>query len=207
MVPQVWFVTLVTRPQNLPRIGESIVRASRRAGDAVPWRWLQVWDGRRLDDCTPPAPPDDFPRDREWIARVTPPDGWAGEPFLRNFVLDECQLAPADLIAWVDDDNLAERDFLAALAAALEAQPGAAVVFDQVDRHGHQRLSAAPENMRYTGVDTAQVIAPREVYGDLRFENRAEGCDGFLYAALYAHAPARFVFVNEPRVIYNALEG
>lgn len=196
------FVTLVTRPQNLGAIAESIARAmhvadhaaaeesGNGAGADVEMIWHQVIDGSKVRGF-----PSGF--------NVVPAAGWAGEPYLRNYALDE--LVHDGHIAWLDDDNLVESGFVAAVVQQLRVQPDAALVFDQLRADRTPRLTARPENMRYGAVDTAQVVAPRELYGDLRFANRAEGCDGVMYEQLFKAQPERFRFVNEPRVLYNAL--
>ena len=199
-------VTLVTRPGNLPAIADSINAALVDGfGQPIPGldvRWLVLFDQAKL-----PAPelvvlPAQSPDTTEGYC-VEVLDGQCGEPFLRNKALDLVDVGHH--IAWCDDDNLVEPDFFLAVAAQLAEQPGAVLVFDQVLADGTHRLTASPDNMRFGSVDTAQVVAPREVYGAHRFDNVANGTDGFMYERLWQSHGTRFKFVNEPRVKYNAL--
>lgn len=207
MIVDLTVVTLVTRPANLPAIADSIEAALAAATPyEIELRWLVVFDQRKLAGSA-----GDFATALSFDdGRIGPRDGhvviphheWAGEPFLRNYALDQIKTGH---VAWIDDDNAMEVFFLLALGEALVADPTAAVVFDQRRKEGGIRLVAAPDRMHYGAVDTAQVIAPRDLYGDRRFANRHEGCDGQMYEELFAAAPERFRFVNQPRVIYNAL--
>lgn len=207
MIVDLTVVTLVTRPSNLPAIAESIEAALAAATPyQIELRWLVIFDQRKLAGSA-----GDFATALSFDGgRIGPQDGhvviphpdWAGEPFLRNYALDQIERGH---VAWLDDDNTMEVFFLLALGEALVADPTAAIVFDQRRKEGGLRLRAAPDKMHYGAVDTAQVIAPRDVYGERRFANRHEGCDGQMYEELFAAVPERFKFVNQPRVIYNAL--
>lgn len=198
-------VTLVTRPGNLPAIANSINAALLDAhGRALPSapdvRWLVLFDQAKIGRAAVELPAHALDSTEGYYVEVEP--DWCGEPFLRNKALD---LVDAGHVAWVDDDNLVEPDFFAAVARELEQQPGAVVVFDQVLADGTPRCFAGPDNMRFGSVDTAQVVAPRDVYGTYRFDNVANGTDGFMYERLWQRHGTRFRFVNEPRVLYNAL--
>lgn len=189
-------VTLVTRPANLVRIAESIV-ASR--GDVPPHRWLALFDASKTGAEL--SLPEACPPESEAFS-IVPTDGWFGEPALRNAALDRIDDGH---IVWLDDDNALHPDLLARIGSEAATDSDVALVFDQVNPDGGLRLRAAPENMRYTGVDTAQVVAPRSIYARLRFPNRSEGTDGFMYTTLFIAGRAHFRFINEPLALYNAL--
>lgn len=191
------FVTLVTRPENLGRISESLGEALARAEHAsVEIDWVQMWDERAADFKQVESgiyPPHAY--------LVMPPAEWIGEPYLRNAAL---HVVKGGHIAWLDDDNLIVPSFVARVAELLAETPDAALVFDQ-SANGGLRLRAAPGSMIVGGVDTAQVVAPRDLYEGESFRNLSNGTDGYMYSALYAKAPERFRFINEAQVAYNAL--
>jgi len=190
-------VTLVTRPRNLSAIAASITAALENAPNAnVELDWIQVWDQRsanfsEVDGEYYPA--------HGYI--LTPPPDWYGEPYLRNAALT---VVESGHVAWLDDDNTMAPTFIARVGELLAETPDAALVFDQTANGAH-RLTAAPRNMIVGGVDTAQVVAPRELYDGQSFRNVINGTDGLMYEAIFRQHAERFRFVNEPHVTYNAL--
>jgi hypothetical protein len=124
---------------------------------------------------------------------------------VKNALLDDV----ADGWVWIlDDDNTAAPGFFAALArvVAREEAPVWLVACAQRTAGGVRYVSRG--TLRPTHVDTAQLVARRDVIGAQRIPEHYCG-DGEWIAALAAGIPdAAIVYLNDPVVVtYNALRG
>jgi hypothetical protein len=190
MSSDLYVVTPCARPQNLPRIAESI-RAADKA-PAVALHWLVVLDDRFDIPAVVLADPEVV------ICRgATGVAGHAG----RN---DALQRIESGWIVFVDDDNLLHPALPRLLAETLAARPDARfIVFDQDLGDGIRK--AGRENVRVGAIDSAQFAFDRSFAGEERFDVYAYSADGIFASRLFANAPERFAFVNETAAFYNAL--
>jgi hypothetical protein len=183
-------VTPCARPGNLPRIAESIRAAALPESMAL--HWLVVLDDRfDLGEVSV-----------EGATVVTSPGttGVAGHA-QRN---DALERIGSGWIVFVDDDNLLHPSLPSVLDRTLRANPNARfVVFDQDLGDGIRR--ARPENVRVSGIDSAQFAFERAFAGDERFDVYAYSADGIFAARLFQRSPRSFAFVPETAAFYNAL--
>ena len=193
-------VTLVSRREPLLPVAESVHAAWERVQerqDEFEWR-LVYHQEKAGQPRTRYFPSIGFHRFDHVVS--VPPDA-CGEPYLRTFVLGE--LTDGHIL-WLDDDNLLHPEILEDLLPRIAAAPDSAFVYHQLDKSGALRCRAQPDHMKVNRVDTAQVIAPRSLYGTHVFANVARGTDGMMYETLYRESAARFVFLDRALVYHNA---
>ena len=188
-------VSPVSRPWNLAVMGASI---DRSAGPGVELVWHVVFDSpsirramkwRRLD-----------PReDIRYYAYPKQDRGISGNP-QRNHALDQLS---GGYVYFLDDDNVVHpRLFTAALAHMREER---AVIVNQATPDGTTRLVADAGNVRVGGIDTAQVLLPYSMIGDLRWDPFNYCADGVFCETVYRRSPDSFVFLQENLAYYNFL--
>ena len=192
-------VTPSVRSENLPKVHESIVTAKHHtfAGTAN-WKWWvvrdlsqQPWNPSSVDN------------------RATMLDchkkGAAGHPgrnIALNWILEQ---DPEGHVCFIDDDTVMHPQYFNRLEHLTNLLKKHAFVVDQITPDERIRCTAAPACMRPCGVDTGQVLFPAYMARNAMFAESLYEADGYFYQEIHSLFPERFVFINEPLSIYNAL--
>lgn len=188
-------VSPVSRPWNLRAMRASIDRANVPGVEIL---WHVVFDSpsirsamkwRRLERRD----------DVRYYAYPKLDRGISGNP-QRNHALDRIE---DGFVYFLDDDNVVHPRLLERALPHMREQRG--VVVNQATADGRTRLVAAPDNVRVGAIDTAQVLLPRSVIGDLRWEPFDYRADGRFCEAAHRRAPDAFVFLSEDLAYYNFL--
>jgi len=195
-------VTLVTRPENLTKIRNSIEDAFNLVQDCkLTRRWLLLPDPRY---CALGTVPDaDIIRCHE-LSNLHPAKSWFGAGTLRNRAL---QFINDGWIYFLDDDNLMHPKFAFTLNYWLQRNRAGKkiIVFSQLNSDGSPRLTAAPQNMRLYHVDSAQAVFLASLIRSYRFRENCRTEDGLLIEHIHREHPDEFLFVDAPVSYFNAL--
>jgi hypothetical protein len=180
-------VTPVSRPDNLPKLEQSIQESFR----VLKPLWHLV-----VDPTTPRFP---VPRSAVSceVCGISNPGGHSH----RNIALDRISHG---WIFMLDDDTIIHPNLESVFLKALADFPSAQViVVQQVDKEGRVRLHAHPP-VRLGAIDTGSAIVRREFIEHSRFDWERTA-DGRWYEQLYNKNPDAFVFIDQPASYYNAL--
>lgn len=126
-------------------------------------------------------------------------NGLSGNP-QRNIALD--REVDADFIYFLDDDNIVHPNLFRTVAPLLKEK---AIVVNQVFKTGARRLWADRSQMFVGGIDTAQLVLPRKMIGDTRWEPWNYCADGVFFSSIYRDNPHDFEFINLDLAYYNYL--
>lgn len=195
-------VTPCTRPENLPKIYNSILAQDYNVFGNLTW-WVVFDDSVSIHTSFTFK---DIPviKSKMRVIQLNSviPGSIAGHG-QRNYVL---QHLPKD--EWfysIDDDNIIHPQFLSSIDNLIKKDPNAkAVVVSQACKNGQIRLHAAPENTAQFHIDTAQYIFKREIVSQM-FEKTDYNADGIFIERLYKENPKAFRFIDSPLCYYNYL--
>lgn len=183
-------VTPCIRPQNLPKIADSL----RRLSDILSVRWWIMLDPSVTDS------PVETAALRPWRVVAAPPGGAFGNAG-RNAALDAIR---SGWVHFLDDDNDIHPEFGAGLAAAVAEHPEAeGFVFDQFNADSSLRLRGRVD-ARPGEVDSAQFVFRRRAIGRSRWRPEKYGADGYFFEAVSQPLAGRVVLAAGS-VWYNRL--
>lgn len=195
-------ITPVTRPQNLPKMRDSIAAALRELAD-----WKAIW-WVCFDATHVPADIEimvDGNLETRKLATPSVKDGQAVSASgnaQRNMALEASQ---SGWVYFLDDDTVLHPNLLSHISSPCHENPKISVVVTQTTNNGSVRLVAAPENMHLCAVDSGQVVMCRETIGSRRWRPMHYESDGYFIEEVYQSNPSSFVFINVGLSIYNAL--
>jgi len=203
-------ITPCARPENLPRIAESLAEAREQ----FDLSWFVVHDCRSGGPCDAMGEHFDGWETAMEVWHVASAGGDVAGHAQANRALDEIQRAAgtsADLIYRIDDDNLPVPGFFARLRELALGHPNVDLFLFAQLAAGRYDEARWPTGVAFPVpqvgmMDTAQFVFRRELLGDLRFRADDYQADGHFVEALYAKAgPDRTWFVNDPLTQYNAI--
>jgi|MudIll2142460700_1097286.scaffolds.fasta_scaffold02356_2 hypothetical protein len=188
---KVTFVTPLTRPQNIKAIHKSIMESVTKDTE---WYWIIVEDGDELLDagdclCT------------KYISYPSKDKGLSGNP-QRNIALDHIDCD--SYVYFLDDDNIVH-PLLFSRTEKILKNSNKALIFSQSFRNGFPRLIPQSDMIVPCHIDTAQFLIPRDLIGDLRWEDWNYCADGAFFSKLYSEHKDRFLILREPLCYYNYL--
>lgn len=112
-------------------------------------------------------------------------------------------------IVLVDDDNIVHKDFYERVSNSMDEDNPVIYVINQIvdgrDFTGLDIREAKQQNMKYQGVDAAQLIFHHSFFKKYKFDGHYAG-DGLLIDKIIATDPSCFVFIRENLCYYNYLE-
>ena len=173
-------VTPCSRPENLPRIAESITG---------PARWIVVVDSAVVQGKVEQPGAE--------VIYHSEPGSVAGHA-QRNAALD---LIDSGWVYFLDDDNIMHPDFWT-LFDWLDEDDETGMVLVGQDVNGTRRV---PERIGIGLVDMAQLVVRRELIGDLRFPAHFYEADGMMIGALVRRHAAKVQLVRDVLSYYNGL--
>lgn len=113
-------------------------------------------------------------------------------------------------IVLVDDDNIVHENFYERVSKSMDEDNPVIYVINQIvdgkDFTGLDIREAKQQNMKYQGVDAAQLIFHHSFFKKYEFDGHYAG-DGLLIDKIIATNPSCFVFIRENLCYYNYLEG
>lgn len=184
-------VTPCSRPDNLRQLYGSI-KSQRKLMTRTRIVWWIFFDSERPNwECIPMGP------DIIVTAFPTFGKGVVGHD-QRNAALD---LIMQGSIYFLDDDNILHPEFY---QVEYYIREYGVIVFNQIDKEGRRRLTAAPENVRVGGIDTASFIISAADAVCTKFPLVYEG-DGLFISDIYQRKPSHFKFLNKDLSYYNFL--
>lgn len=194
-------ITPVSRPDNLPRIRQSILTAINRCQD---WqvKWYVVFDAVEIN----PLPLENAPNLE--IVKLASPSVVNGTQVSvsgnaqRNLALDQ---AKDGWVYFLDDDTVFHPDLLKHVGPVCSLNPGANIIVSQSFNDGSYRMVAAPENVRLSKIDSGQALLTRDFIGTKRWQLMRYEADGVFLCELYQSAPDRFQFMHLGLCVYNVL--
>lgn len=188
MLDPLVIITPCSRPENLPRLRESIKPLLYYV------RWYVVYDSDEIIKCT-------FLNINFSAIR----GGIAGKLQI-NYALDLINYP-----AWIyvlDDDNILHPNFLSEIVYLIHYYSKArGFLFDQqckgVDNSDLIR-HASPSNIHVGGIDQAQFCIHTDLIGTNRYE-QDYNADGMFIEKLYWANPDKFIITNQVLSYYNYL--
>jgi hypothetical protein len=183
-VQNLTIITPCSRPGNLLAVWQTIPKGSQ---------WIVVLDRPNLDD----APPELVTEPDIQFHHVTGP-GIEGN-VQRNLGLAQ---PLREYVYFLDDDNIVHPMFASVLAA--HAPTHKIIVVNQLNPDGSVRLKAGAP-VRVGGIDTAQLILPREYAAQYRWTPHLRFADGFYFTSIYKNHTDQFLFVDIDAAYYNYL--
>lgn len=194
-------ITRCSRLDNLEKVKSSIFGNYR--GDLT---WHILFDTNRLKDISADLLKK-LDRDNIKLHFV----GSSGEDYLYPQMSDLAKTFDDGFVVIVDDDNVVHHEFFGEITKAIEESDGTQRVFvvnqivDGKDFTGLDIREAKPENMKYQGVDIAQLTFHHSVFQQYYFTGHYAG-DGILMDKLYPENPQWFKFIPKDLCYYNHLE-
>lgn len=175
-------VTPCSRPQNLPKIKESI---------NFPCKWWIVFDAEEILK-TEIEKSDDI----ELLCIKHKSSGNAQ----RNLALDNIT---DGYVYFLDDDNLMHSDFYKYTEDILQTAPETQCIFYSQQVRKDYIRNVSPTTIRVNHIDQAQFLLSREIIGDRRYQYKYEA-DGLFIEALYREKKDKggFYFHNSPIITY-----
>jgi glycosyltransferase involved in cell wall biosynthesis len=194
-------ITRCSRVNNLDKVQSSIFQNWN--GDI---KWHILFDTTRLKDIS-----------ADLLARLNNPKiqlhfvTGNGTDYLYPQISDLAKTFDDGFVAIVDDDNVVHNDFFSEVSNEIEASDGTQRIFvvnqyvGGKDFTGLQIREAKPENMKYQGVDIAQLIFHHSVFTQYDFTGHYAG-DGILIDKIFAENPQWFSYIPKELCYYNHLE-
>ena len=194
-------ITRCSRVNNLDKVRASIF--GNYEGDI---KWHILFDTTRLKDIS-----------ADLLARLDNPKIQLhfvksnGTDYLYPQMSDLAKTFDDGFVVVVDDDNVVHHQFFNEVVKAIEASDGTQRIFvvNQgvygKDFTGLEVREAKPENMKYQGVDIAQLIFHHSVFSEYSFTGHYAG-DGILIDKIYAENPNWFSYIQKELCYYNHLE-
>jgi len=188
---KVTFITPLTRPHNIKLVYKSIINSVTKD---MKWEWIVVEDGNSLldnDECLY----------TKYISYSSADKGLSGNP-QRNIALDH--VGCDSYVYFLDDDNIIHPNLFRRATKILE-NSNKALIFSQAFENGFIRLVPRPDMIVPCHIDTAQFLVPRDLIGDLKWEDWNYCADGVFFSTLYNQHKERFIITKETLCYYNYL--
>ena len=194
-------ITRCSRVNNLDKVRASIF--DNYNGDV---KWHILFDTTRLKDI--PA---------DLLARLNNPKiqlhfvTGNGTDYLYPQISDLAKTFDDGFVVVVDDDNIVHHQFFPEVITAIEESDDTQKIFvvnqfiGGKDFTGLEVREAKPENMKYQGVDIAQLIFHHSVFTQYDFTGHYAG-DGILIDKIFAENPEWFSYIPKELCYYNHLE-
>ena len=194
-------ITRCSRVNNLDKVRASIF--DNYNGDV---KWHILFDTTRLKDIS-----------AELLARLNNPKIQLhfvtsdGTDYLYPQMSDLAKTFDAGFVVIVDDDNVVHPQFFSEVVNTIEESDGTQRIFvvNQYvagkDFTGLEVREAKPENMKYQGVDIAQLIFHHSVFTQYDFTGHYAG-DGILVDKVFVEHPEWFSYIPKELCYYNHLE-
>ena len=187
-------ITRCTRPYNLLKIKESLLNNKK-----INIIWWVIFDTTVLKDI-----------DVELLSQLNSVDFKINLRFLKstsgacgydliNQILKE--IKPDEWMYLLDDDNILHPDF----SDIGDVKTDKSVItfsqfVDKKDFTGLEYRIAIPENMRFQGIDSAQILIKRSMVVEFALNYAA---DGILIDTLYKSNPEEFLLIDKVLCYYN----
>lgn len=188
---KVTFITPLTRPYNIDIIYQSIKQG---LPDSVEWEWIIVEDGDSLLESSSNLY-------TKYISYPSSGKGLSGNP-QRNIALDHVDCD--NYVYFLDDDNIVHPNLFKRATKILE-NSNKALISSQSFKGGFIRLVPRPDTIVPCHIDTAQFLIPRNIIGDLKWEDWNYCADGAFFSTLYNQYKERFIITKEVLCYYNYL--
>jgi len=188
---KVTFITPLSRPYNIKLMHQSIINSVLKDMD---WEWIVVEDGDSLAGSA-------VCLYTKYISYPKEGKGLSGNP-QRNIALDHVDCDR--YVYFLDDDNIVHLNLFQRANTILE-NSNKALICSQLFKNGYIRLSPRPDMIAPCHIDTAQFLVPRDIIGDLKWEDWNYCADGKFFSELYSQYKDRFILTNEPLCYYNYL--
>ena len=194
-------ITRCSRVNNLDKIKASIFQNGK-----YDIQWHILFDTTRLKDIS-----------AELLNKLDTPKiklhfvSSNGTDYLYPQMSDLAKTFDDGFVVIVDDDNVVHPQFFHEVVNAIEENGGTQKIFvvnQSVygkDFTGLDVREAKPENMKYQGVDIAQLIFHYSVFNEYSFTGDYAG-DGILIDKIYAENPQWFSYIPKELSYYNHLE-
>jgi len=188
-------ITRCTRPYNLIKIKESLLNNKK-----INIIWWIIFDTSVLKDIDVELlsmlNSDDFKINLRFL-KSTP--GACGYDLI-NQILKE--IDPNEWMYLLDDDNILHPNFSEVIG---DIKTDKSVItfsqfVDKKDFTGLEYRISIPENMRFQGIDSAQILIKRSMVKEFALNYAA---DGILIDALYKSNPEEFLFIDKVISYYN----
>lgn len=186
---KVTFITPLTRPYNIKLMYISIIESITKD---IEWKWIVVEDGDSLLN-------NDICLYTKYISYPSKDKGLSGNP-QRNIAIDHIDWD--SYVYFLDDDNIVYPSLFNRATKILE-NSNKALIFSQAFGNGIPRLVPQPDRIVPCHIDTAQFLIPRDLIGDLKWENFNYCADGAFFGTLYNQHKERFIITKEILCYYN----
>ncbi len=191
-------VTAVSRPENLPRLAQSIRLSMSKSKLSV--NWIVV-----VDDVAVPSPGIEAQiRDGQFSFEKLVHTGGRCQYGIdqKNVALDHIK---SGYYHCIDDDNIMHPEFFAGLERAIEGNPGKRVfAFGQQRWDAIKSLTASPNRMEYGKIDNTMFLAHSSLIGDHRYDLTRSGREDFhFFRKLFDLHGDQFVFLSDTLAYYN----
>jgi len=194
-------LTRCSRVNNLDKVRASIF--DNYNGDV---KWHILFDTTRLKDIS-----------AELLARLNNPKiqlhfvTGNGMDYLYPQISDLAKTFDNGFVIVVDDDNTVHPNFFKEVNKEIKQSDGTQKIFvvnqfvGGKDFTGLEVREAKPENMKYQGVDIAQLIFHHSVFNEYKFTGHYAG-DGIFIDKVFAENPNWFSYIPKELCYYNYLE-
>lgn len=194
-------ITRCSRLQNLPKVQASIFQNGK-----YDIEWHILFDTTRLKDI-----PADLLNKLD-KSKIKLHFVWGdGTDYLYPQMSDLAKTFTDGFVVVVDDDNIVHPQFYHEVVKTIKASDGTQRIFvvnqyvGGKDFTGLNVREAKPENMKYQGVDIAQLIFHHSVFQQYDFTGHYAG-DGILIDKIYEEQPQWFSYIPKELCYYNHLE-
>ena len=219
-------ITSCIRPQNLPNILDSIVKAASLV--KIPIHWYLVVDTRSSQYSEKAI--------LDAKLKLLPPEGiilkWRefSDSYEKNWPVNiALEEIVEGLVCILDDDNIMHPNYLSAISkVAGEKEIG--ILYDQLmgpNKSGNQQIRKVYRHLIQSGyIDAAQFTISRSLIGDTRWPSVPLGSklhallkgnsnplgldfqpDGIFIEKIYQQHPTKFIIISEPLCYFNHLSG
>lgn len=194
-------ITRCSRVENLDKIRTSIY-----SGYGTEFKWHIIFDVSRLKDI-PAELLGKLSNDTTQLYFVTS----NGTDYLYPQAGNVASKLDDGFVIFVDDDNIIHPNFFKEVNKEIKKSNGTQKIFvvnqyiGGKDFTGLDVREAKPENMKYQGVDIAQIIFHHSVFKQYKFIGHYAG-DGILIDKIYAENPQWFSYIPKELSYYNHLE-
>jgi hypothetical protein len=193
-------VTAVSRPNNLPRIADSI--SSARGNHGIDVRWLLVLDAPGTLPATVAAALD-VHKDIEIDFLIHHGGPCRYGIAQKNLGISQIREGWFYLL---DDDNIVHPNLFRGIVAARMPHPSKKAIAFSQKRWDSESKIAHPDRMRPAQIDNSMFVIHKDLIGARRYNLKRAGLEDFyFFKDIYDTYPDEFIFLPEFLAYYNYL--
>jgi hypothetical protein len=185
---ELMIITPLTRPENLNKLYNSIIKAARE----LKWHWMIIEDSEKVSE-------ENFDNTFHMAYKG---EGLSGNP-QRNKALDLLR-GYKGYVYFLDDDNIVH-PYLFSSAEKRLGDTNKALIVTQIFKNNTIRLVPNYRQIIPCHIDTAQFLIPYDMIEELRWEPHNYCADGSFFSELFKNNQSRFVIAPEIICYYNYL--